>query len=215
MVLYRCAGVLTSQIRFATFPLPHWTLMAKPPRRPAPTATDASLPTAPRQASARLQPFSSHAEALALYEQAMRMLQHHNFSKAAELFGHLTAVHPLERDLIERSRVYLAVCFRHLTPLTADPVDHRERLYAATLAINAGDLTAAAQYLDRVLMDEPANDQALYMLAVVHTARDEQDLAIRYLSQAIEANPENRALARVDPDLDALRGAVGLSALLS
>ena len=145
----------------------------------------------------------------------MRMLQHHNFSKAAELFGHLTTVHPLERDLIERSRVYLAVCFRHLTPLTADPVDNRERLYAATLAINAGDLTAAAHYLDRVRMDEPANDQALYMLAVVHTARDEQDLAIRYLSQAIEANPENRALARVDPDLDALRGAVGLSALLS
>ena len=145
----------------------------------------------------------------------MRMLQHHNFSKAAELFGHLTTIYPLEKDLVERSQLYLALCFRHLTPLIADPVDNRERLYAATLALNAGDFDTAAQYLDRVRTDEPSNDQALYMLAVVHAARDEPDLAIRYLAQAIEANPENRALARVDPDLDALRGAVGLSALLS
>ena len=144
----------------------------------------------------------------------MRMLQQHNFSKAAELFGHLTTVYPFERDLVERSRLYLALCFRHLTPLVSDPIDNRERLYAATLALNAGDFDGASRYLDRICMDEPANDQALYMLAVVHTQRRNLELAIRYLSQAIEANPENRSLARVDPDLDALRGTAGLSALL-
>jgi hypothetical protein len=53
------------------------------------------------------------------------------------------------------------------------------------------------------------------MLAVVHTERRDTELAIRYLAQAIEANPENRSLARVDPDLGALRGVAGLTALLS
>ena len=61
----------------------------------------------------------------------------------------------------------------------------------------------------------PVNDQALYMLAVVHSERRDPELAIRYLAQAIEANPENRSLARVDPDLDALRGAAGFTTLLS
>lgn len=145
----------------------------------------------------------------------MRLLQQHNFSKAAELFGHLTTVYPVERDLVERARLYLAVCFRHITPLVSDPTDNRERLYAATLALNAGDLDGATRYLDRIRLDEPVNDRALYMLAVVHAERRHLELAIRYLSQAIEANPENRSLARVDPDLDALRGTPGLSALLS
>jgi tetratricopeptide (TPR) repeat protein len=143
------------------------------------------------------------------------MLQQHNFAKAAELFGHLTAVHPEERDLLERSRLYLTICFRQLSPLVSEPADNRERLYAATLALNAGQLDEATGYLDRICQDEPANDQALYLLAVVHTERRDPELAIRYLAQAIEANPENRSLARVDPDLDALRGATGLAALLS
>jgi tetratricopeptide (TPR) repeat protein len=62
---------------------------------------------------------------------------------------------------------------------------------------------------------EPANDRALYLLAIAHAERREHELALRYLRQAIEANPENRPLARVDPDLDALRGAAGLNALLT
>ena len=190
--------------------------MAKPPRRPAPTVSTAAAPPVGSRTPATKteREFSTHAHALALYEQAMRMLQQHNFSKAAELFGHLTTVYPFERDLVERSRLYLALCFRHLTPLVSDPIDNRERLYAATLALNAGDFDGASRYLDRICMDEPANDQALYMLAVVHTQRRNLELAIRYLSQAIEANPENRSLARVDPDLSALRGTAGLSALL-
>jgi outer membrane protein assembly factor BamD (BamD/ComL family) len=190
--------------------------MAKPPRRPAQAVSvTPSSGVAARPSAKTGRASSPHAEALALYEQAIRLLQQHNFTKAAELFGHLTAVYPSERDLVERSGLYLAICFRHLAPLTSDPIDNRERLYAATLALNAGDLDRAAHYLDRIRMDEPANDQALYMLAVIHAARREPELAIRYLSQAIEANPENRSLARVDPDLDVLRGAAGLSALLS
>ena len=190
--------------------------MAKPPRRPPqPASTAARALAVSALASDTHRGLSSHAEALALYEQAVRMLQQHNFSKAAELFGHLTTVHPEERDLLERSRLYLAICFRQLSPLTSEPVDNRERLYAATLALNAGQLDEAASYLDRICQEEPANDQALYLLAVVHTERRNLELAIRYLAQAIEANPENRSLARIDPDLDALRGAAGLTALLS
>ena len=64
----------------------------------------------------------------------------------------------------------------------------------------------AVTYLNQVLDEEPSNDQACYMLAVAHAGRGEATRAlVRYLQQAIEANPENRALARVDPDLERLR----------
>jgi len=101
-----------------------------------------------------------------------------------------------------------------LQPLTAEPQNTGERLYAATLALNAGDVDAAVRHLVHILEHEPAHDQALYMLAVSYAQRDQTADAIRYLQQAIEANPENRALARMDPDLDDLRDDDAVSALL-
>lgn len=189
--------------------------MAKPLRGPGPRrssrATKALPPApAPKVPTSR----SRHEAALALYEQAIRRLQRHNFVKAAELLGHVTASYPEERDLIERSRLYLALCARHLTPPAAEPQDNRERLYAATLALNSGKPDLAIAYLNRVRTDEPSNDQALYLLAVSHAERREPELAIGYLRQAIEANPKNRVRARADSDLDSLRGAAGLIALL-
>ena len=164
-----------------------------------------------RQASS---PSRTYFEAVALYEQAVRTLQQHNFSKAADLLHHMMATFPEERELIERSRVYLALCERQLRPLTAEPQNTAERLYAATLALNAGDLDAAVGHLEQILREQPAHDQALYMLGVSYAQRDQHADAIRYLQQAIEANPENRALARVDPDLDDLRDDDAVSALL-
>jgi len=43
------------------------------------------------------------------------------------------------------------------------------------------------------------------MLAVAHAQRDEPAEAVAHLERAIALNPENRGLARTDPDLDPLR----------
>lgn len=157
---------------------------------------------------------STYVEAVALYEQALRTLQQHNFAKAADLLQHMVATFPEERELIERSRVYLALCERQLKPLTAEPQNSAERLYAATIALNARKPEDAIRHLERILQEDGKHDQALYMLAVSHAQREATSDAIRYLQQAIEANPENRALARMDPDLDDLRDDDAVSALL-
>jgi tetratricopeptide (TPR) repeat protein len=43
------------------------------------------------------------------------------------------------------------------------------------------------------------------MLAVAHAQRGEHTEAIAHLERAIALNPENRAVARQDPDLEPLR----------
>ena len=147
----------------------------------------------------------SRADAIAIYERALRSLQQRCYAEAADLLRRVIAGFPEERELLERSRLYLSLCDRQLTPPTAEPADATERLYAATLALNAGATDRAIAYLKRVADDDPANDQALYLMAVAHAAQGDAGVAIGYLEQAIEANPENRSLARVDPDLEALR----------
>lgn len=176
-----------------------------------------SLPSPTRSQPARAESptrRSTYAQAVALYEEAIQALQRHEFEQAADRLRLLVTGFPDERELCERSRTYLALCDRHLKPLTANPSNTSERLYAATLALNAGQPDQARVYLERILQDEPTHDQALYMLAVAYAAASQTADAIRYLRRAIEANPENRAMARTDPDLDALRRDAGVAALL-
>jgi predicted Zn-dependent protease len=191
--------------------------LAKKPAAPHPDNTGRATATVAGENMGRLEQkgrSNAYFEAVALYEQAVRTLQQHNFSKAADLLRHMMATFPDERELIERSKVYLALCERQLKPLVAEPQNTAERLYAATLALNAGQADTAIGHLERVLAEQPAHDQALYMLAVSYAQKDQTPDAIGYLQKAIEANPENRALARMDPDLDDLRDDDVVSALL-
>ena len=121
------------------------------------------------------------------------------------LFESVLRQYPEEKELHERVRLYLNICERQATPKEAAPQTQEERLYAATLAINGGRYDQALANLRLVRDEDPDNDHALYMLAVAHAQRGEPAEAIAHLERAIALNPENRALAKSDPDLEPLR----------
>ncbi|MEW6319561.1 MAG: tetratricopeptide repeat protein [Acidobacteriota bacterium] len=186
--------------------------MAKQPRRPStPGNSKPQRKPAPPPPVAPVR--STYAEAVTVYEQAMRTLQQKNFARAGELLRQLIRSFPEERELLERARLYLALCERHTTPTLAEPQTVEEFLYAATLALNAAQFDRAQRYLDHVRREQPGNDQALYMLGVTHAQRGETELALRYLEQSFAANPENRVLARLDADLEDLRALEAASRL--
>jgi tetratricopeptide (TPR) repeat protein len=160
-------------------------------RQPAPSATGT-----PRR--------STYVEAVARYEKGLEALQRHDYNKALELLQSVLTSFPEERELHERVRLYLNVCQRHATPRAATPQSVQERLYASTLALNGGRYDEAISHLRLVRDEDPDNDHALYMLAVAHAQRGEHAESIAHLERAIALNPENRAHARRDPDLDPL-----------
>ena len=148
---------------------------------------------------------STHIEAVALYERGLDALQRHAYAEAANLLESVLRQYPEERDLHERVRLYLNICQRQATQREAAPQTIDERLYAATLSINGGKYDEAIAHLRLVRDEDPDNDHAIYMLAVAHAQRDEHAEAVAHLERAIALNPENRALARNDPDLEPLR----------
>ena len=149
---------------------------------------------------------TTYVEAVAVYERGLEALQRHAFGDAADLFESVLRQYPEEKELHERVRLYLNICQRQVTPKEAAPQTQEERLYAATLAINGGRYDQALANLRLVRDEDPDNDHALYMLAVAHAQRGEPAEAIAHLERAIALNPENRALAKSDPDLEPLRG---------
>ena len=145
-------------------------------------------------------------EAVALYECGLAALQRHDYAAAANLLDSVLGQYPDEKELHERVRLYLNICQRKAAQRETAPQTIDERLYAATLAINGAQYDQAIAHLRLVRDEDPDNDHALYMLAVAHAQRGELAEAVAHLERAIALNAENRAVARHDPDLDALRG---------
>lgn len=184
--------------------------MAKPqrpqPKSNAPGPAQAGSAQAGRQTGPPAQAArrASYADAVAMYEKGLEALQRHDYNRALGLFEGVLSSFPEERELHERVRLYLNVCQRHATPRAAAPQTVQERLYASTLALNEGRYDEAISHLRLVRDEDPDNDHALYMLAVAHAQRGEHAESIAHLERAIALNPENRTLARRDPDLEPL-----------
>lgn len=152
-------------------------------------------------------PNSSHDEAVRAYEQGVEALQQRSFSRASALFESVIERYPDEKELHERVRVYLTVCRRQAAPPDRTPQTPGERVYAATLAINAGAYDEGLAQLRLALEAEPENDHVQYMLGVVHALRQDFASSLAHLQRAVELNPENRFLAIQDADLAGLRDA--------
>ena len=165
-------------------------------RAPEPAPVPAPAPRKP-----------GYYEALAMYENGVRALQRHDYPGAATQFRTIMERYPEERELQERSHLYLRVCERETARRPATPQTPQERVYAATVALNAGDTGAALEHLTRALSDSPESDHAHYIMSVALASKGDSSQALDHLRRAITLNPENRALARQDPDLEPLRSA--------
>jgi outer membrane protein assembly factor BamD (BamD/ComL family) len=148
---------------------------------------------------------STYIEAVALYERGLEKLQRHDYHGAAALFESVLVQYGEEKELHERVKLYMNICQRQASSTESAPHTIEERLYASTLALNGGRYDEAISHLRLVRDEDPDNDHALYMLAVAHAQRGEFAEAVAHVERAIAINPENRALAKTDPDLDPVR----------
>lgn len=149
-----------------------------------------------------------------MYERGLQALQRRDFGAAAEALRSVIERYPDERELLERARLYLKVCERELEPREPAPKSVDELMNAATVALNAGDEATAMPHLSRVLAENPRHDYAHYMMAVAKARRGDAARAVDHLRHAVSLNPENRSLAKQDPEFDALREAPGYRAAL-
>ena len=148
---------------------------------------------------------STYVEAVGVYERGLEALQRHDYRTATGLFETVLRQYPEEKELNERVRLYLNICQRQTSRREPAPQTIEERLFASTIAINGGRYDEALSQLHLVRDEDPDNDHALYMLAVAHAQRGELVEAVAHLLRAIAVNPENRSLAKHDPDLEPLR----------
>jgi Tfp pilus assembly protein PilF len=197
---------------------------ARPSRKKAssPKRRPAAKPVAPEPVVKKAAPppeppvtrKPAYYEAIAVYESGVRALQRHDYAGAADHFRSVVQRFPDERELLERARLYLRVCERETANRPTGPRTPQELIYAATVSLNAGDAHGALAHLRRALTEDPDNDHGHYIMAVTLSEQGQHNEAVEYLRQAIQLNPDNRSLARQDPDLAVLRETDGCRELL-
>jgi Tfp pilus assembly protein PilF len=192
---------------------PATKVAAARPRKPAVAPAAVASPPAPPPAPPPLKKPSFY-EAIAIYESGVRGLQRHDYVAAAQSFRQVLQRYPQERELIERARLYLRVCERETAQRPAAPQTTTERVYAATMSLSGGDSETALGHVTKALEQEPDSHHAHYMMAVIRSTRAETAKAVEHLRRAIELNPDSRALARQDADLEALRQSPLVKSLL-
>jgi len=172
----------------------------RPQRQPAPPPAAPIIVRPAQQA-----PPQPNEQALAVFQEAMTALQRHAYRNAAEGFRTLLNRFPAERALLDRTRVYLALCERELARQPPAPRTVEERLTAATAALNNDDDAVAERLVKTVLSEDERHDLALYLMAAVEARRGDADAAMSFLSRAVTVSPEVRAQARHDADFEILR----------
>ena len=191
--------------------------MAKRRRtRPRPSATrqarGRATPRAARTPGPRPAPSGSRTlatgraydKAIALYERAVGLLQRRDYELAAARLREVLEQYPDERELTDRARVYLRVCERELMPKAKAPSTLEERLYAATIALNAGEVGRALALLTDASAEAPNDVRIRYMLGAVQARRGARAEALAELRRATELDPESGGLARRDADFEGL-----------
>ena len=175
-------------------------------KAPTGRASSPLTPTpSPEEEAARESKLARHREAVSTYEQGLGALQIRDFASAAAAFNSVIEKFHDEHELHDRSRVHLRVCERQTMPLMPGPTTTEELVYAATIALNNGAQDESRRHLQQAIRQDAEDEQSHYMLAIVYAQTECPDLATSHLERAVELEPENRIIARQEPDFESLR----------
>ncbi|HKF43171.1 MAG TPA: tetratricopeptide repeat protein [Thermoanaerobaculia bacterium] len=175
--------------------------------------TGAAAPTA--KAPLTLKELSRNTEnARKDFDRGMAALQKRKFDEAERNFLDLIQKYGGERELVDRARVYLAVCERQKKsagPALSEPEDF---YYAALLEKNRGNVSEAIEHLKNAAKKN-GGGRVDFLLACCYALNGEAGTAVEHLRRAIEEDQRHRVLARHDKDFDPVRDSPEFQDLLS
>ncbi len=143
-------------------------------------------------------PDNSRAEALALYESALRLMQAGKFEDAHAAFNTMLTSSP--GDLADRVRMYINACLMQVSKGKTSFANHEEQYDYAVSLLNDGHYEDAREEFHIILKENDKADYAFYGLAVLASMTGDSHTCLEHLTEAIRQNPRNRIQARADSD---------------
>lgn len=147
-----------------------------------------------------------YQKALAAFGEAIKEFRKEKYDKAAEMLQTFIEKHPSDRELVDRAKIYIAVCeeraaeSKESLPLkTADDYFHFG-VYKA----NAGDFEEAQKLLEKSQKMNPEDGKVSYALADLFCLMGQPDVCLEHLKKAIQIDKFYRILAQNETDFEPL-----------
>src|SRR5450759_3496868 len=147
------------------------------------------------------------------FDRGVAALQKKKFEEAERNFQDLIQKYADEKELVDRARVYLAVCERQkkARPALTEPEDF---YYAAVLEKNRGNVPEAIEHLKHAARKN-GGGRVDFLLACCYAQSGEPGTALEHLKTAIDEDQRHRILARHDSDFDPVRDSPEFQELLA
>ncbi len=150
-----------------------------------------------REASAP-PPRQDQRDQAAWFEKAVALFHDRRFEQAKALFEKAASGPALE--VAHAARVHIRMCEQRLNRSEPKPSSAEEHYAYAVVLINQRELETAEKHLAEAARLAPDADHVYYALALCRGLRGDYEGAGVQLRRAIALQPQNRYLARRDPD---------------
>jgi tetratricopeptide (TPR) repeat protein len=144
-----------------------------------------------------------YQKALAAYGLAVKEFHKGEFEKAAESFKGFIEKFPVDREIVDRAKVYLAIVKRPKKE-SASLKGFEDHYRSAVVKINQRDYAGAVKLLEKALDFKESEGLVHYLLADVHCLMGEADTALEFLKKAIQKDKNLSVLAQNEPDFEPL-----------
>ena len=177
--------------------------------------TGASAESPAAKKAQTLKELSRHTEnARKDFDRGVGALQKKKFDEAERNFLDLILKYPDEKELVDRSRVYLAICERKKQAAQPAMTEPEDFYYAAVVEKNRGNVSEAIEHLKRAAKKN-GGGRVDFMLACCYAQTGDSAVSLAHLKKAIEEDQQHRILARHDRDFDPLRESPEFQELLA
>jgi len=146
-----------------------------------------------------------YEQALTTFGAGVELVQQGNYAKAKEAFNEVLDSVKDEPVLAERSRMYLEICEKRMTPVTEPGSSPDDLYYRAVLESNDGNTVEAIRLLDQAMQQTPNSAKLLYARSSAWALSVNADAAVSDLRQAIALDPTLRFQAVNDSDFERIR----------
>ncbi len=145
-----------------------------------------------------------YQKALTAYGQAVREFHKGEFDKAVELLKAFVEKFPVDKEIVDRAKSYLAIAQKRPKKESVGLKDFADHYHSGVLRINQGDYPGAVKVLEKALEYKEKEGLVYYLLADVHCLMRQSEASLDFLKKAIQKDRSFSVLAQNEPDFESL-----------
>ncbi|MFQ6038151.1 MAG: tetratricopeptide repeat protein [Candidatus Aminicenantales bacterium] len=148
---------------------------------------------------------NAYEKALSAYTKVMKVFRKGDYARAAQELKAFIEEHKAEKEIVDRAKMYLAVCERRKKKETVPLKSFDDHYQYAVFLLNAGDYKQALRLLDKAAELRPKEVKPLYMKALLYARTGEVEKSLESLKEAVHRDKFFGILAQNEADFEPLR----------